>query len=64
MRYRITFDDGEQAIVTTGSINQALACAVRNDKWNREIVKVESQPTTAEERIETAIALNRQQGAK
>jgi hypothetical protein len=40
-KYRITFNDDSQMIVTAGSINQAIASAIRHDRWDREIVKVE-----------------------
>ena len=62
-RYRITFEDGEQNIITTKSLNQAIASAVRNDPYDREIVKVEKWGYTQDERTEIARELNKQQGA-
>jgi RNA-binding protein YhbY len=61
--YRITFADGEQNIVSTDSVKQAIASAVRNDPYDREIVKVEKWGYTQDERTEIARELNRQQGA-
>jgi hypothetical protein len=40
-QYRITFSDGSQVVVLTSSLNQAIAAAVRQNKEDREIVKVE-----------------------
>lgn len=58
-RYRITFDDGDCVICTTSSINQAIAGAVRRDKYDREIVKVEIEVFTHEEAIEQSNDLTR-----
>ena len=63
-RYRITFSDGEQSIITTQSLQQAIASAVRNDNYDREIVKVEKWGYTQDERTDIARALNKQAGAK
>ena len=62
-RYRVTFADGEQNVIVTGSVNQAIASAVRNDPYDREIVKVEKWGYTQEERSDIARSLNKQQGA-
>ena len=62
-RYRVTFADGEQNVIVTGSVNQAIASAVRNDPYDREIVKVEKWGYTQEERADIARSLNKQQGA-
>jgi hypothetical protein len=40
-RYRITFQDNERVIINAGSLHQAIASAVRYDKHDREIIKVE-----------------------
>ena len=40
-KYKITFSDDSQMVVTSGSVNQAIASAVRHDQRDREIVKVE-----------------------
>jgi len=40
-KYRITFDDESQMVITADSINQAIASAVRHDQRDRGIVKVE-----------------------
>jgi hypothetical protein len=40
-QYRITFSDGLQVVILTSSLNQAIAAAVRQNKEDREIVKVE-----------------------
>jgi glucose/arabinose dehydrogenase len=47
-KYRITFGDDSQMVITAGSLNQAIASAVRHDKWSREIVKVEKWSVAAD----------------
>ena len=42
-QYRITFSDDSQIVVSAGSVNQAIAAAVRQGDDKLEIVKVEQR---------------------
>ena len=61
-RYRVTFADGKQIVIATGSVNQAIASAVRNDQYDREIVKVEKWGYAQDGRADIARSLNKQHG--
>ena len=42
-QYRITFSDDSQIVVSAGSVNQAIAAAVRQGDDRLEIVKLEKR---------------------
>ena len=42
-QYRITFSDDSQIVVSAGSVNQAIAAAVRQGSDRLEIVKLEKR---------------------
>ena len=58
-RYRITFSDDAKMIIHAESLNQAIASAVRNDRWDREIVKVEKWVISHDERVELIQSCNK-----